>query len=248
MSDSLWPHELQHARPPCPRPTPGDNSNSCPLSQWCHSANSSSVVPFSSCPQSFPASGSFPMSQLFSWGGQRIGVLASASVLQLATKVHITFPPAHPPENRAHKPQRCCLAVNIHIPINLDCMSLWLTNPLWHLCPNILSYFINSSNYSVLFTQSCPTLCLSVHGISQAEILEWHTTSSSTTSSQSRDQTWVSSVSCIAGGFFTHCHLGSPHLIMVLTKRGTRATIWTAASSKSFQQMTLESGRFNLSQ
>ena len=61
---SLWPHELQHARPPCPSPTPGVYSNSCPLSRWCHSAISSSVVPFSSCPQPLPASGSFPMSQL----------------------------------------------------------------------------------------------------------------------------------------------------------------------------------------
>ena len=64
MSDSLWPHELQHARPPCPSPTPGVYSNSCPSSQWCHPAISFSVVPFSSCPQSLPASGSFPMSQL----------------------------------------------------------------------------------------------------------------------------------------------------------------------------------------
>ena len=64
MSDSLWPHESQHAKPPCPSPTPGVYSNSCPSSRWCHPANSSSVVPFSSCPQSLPASGSFPTSQL----------------------------------------------------------------------------------------------------------------------------------------------------------------------------------------
>ena len=69
LSNSLRPHELQHARPPCPSSTPGVHSNSCPSSQWCHPAISSSVVPFSSCPQSFPASGSFPMSQLFTWGG-----------------------------------------------------------------------------------------------------------------------------------------------------------------------------------
>ena len=86
MSDSLWPHELQHARPPCPSPTPGVYPNSCPLSRWCHPAISSSVVPFSSCPQSCPASGSFPMSQLFTWGGQSIGVSASASVLPVNTK------------------------------------------------------------------------------------------------------------------------------------------------------------------
>ena len=81
MSDSLWPHGLQHARPPCPSPTPGVYLNSCPLSQWCHPTISSSVIPFSSCPQSFPASGSFPMSQLFASGGQSIGVSPSASVL-----------------------------------------------------------------------------------------------------------------------------------------------------------------------
>ena len=70
-------------RPPCPSPTPGVHSNSCPLSQWCHPTIQSSVIPFSSCPQSFPASGSFPMSQLFASGGQRIGVSASASVLPM---------------------------------------------------------------------------------------------------------------------------------------------------------------------
>ena len=81
ISDSLWPHGLQHARPPCPSPTLGVYSNSCPLSQWCHPTISSSVVPFSSCLQSFPASVSFPMSQFFESGGQSIGVSDSASVL-----------------------------------------------------------------------------------------------------------------------------------------------------------------------
>ena len=81
MSDTLGPHESQHARPPCPSPTPGVHSNWCPWSQWCHPAISSSVIPFSSCPQSLSASGSFPMSQLFVWGSQRIGVSASGSVL-----------------------------------------------------------------------------------------------------------------------------------------------------------------------
>ena len=86
MSDSLRPHELQHARPPCPSPTPGVHSNSCPWSWWCYPAISSSVVPFSSCPQSFPASGSFPMSQLFAWGGQSTGVSALASFLPRNTQ------------------------------------------------------------------------------------------------------------------------------------------------------------------
>ena len=81
VSDSLRPRESQHARPPCPSPTPGVHSDSCPSSQWCHPAISSSVVPFSSCPQPLPASESFPMSQLFAWGGQSIGVSALASVL-----------------------------------------------------------------------------------------------------------------------------------------------------------------------
>ena len=81
VSDSLWPHELQHARPPFPSPTPRVHSNSRPSSQWCHPAISSSVVPFSSCSQSLPASESFPMSQLFTWGSQSTGVSASASVL-----------------------------------------------------------------------------------------------------------------------------------------------------------------------
>ena len=83
MSDSLQPHEPQHARPPVPSPTPGVQPNPCPLSQWCHPTVSSSVVPFSSCPQSFPESGSFPISQFFTSGGQTIGVSASASVLPM---------------------------------------------------------------------------------------------------------------------------------------------------------------------
>ena len=81
VSDSLWPHESQHARPPCPSPTPGVHPESRPSSQWCHPAISSSVVPFSSCPQSLPASESFPMSQLFTRGGQSTGVSALASFL-----------------------------------------------------------------------------------------------------------------------------------------------------------------------
>ena len=82
-SDSLWPHELEHTRPPCPSPTPRVYSNSFPLSQWCHPTISSSVIPFSACPQSFPASGSFQMSQLFTSGSQSIGVSALTSVFQM---------------------------------------------------------------------------------------------------------------------------------------------------------------------
>ena len=86
MSDSLQPHESQYVRPPCPSPTPAVYPNSCPLSQWCHRAISSSVIPFSSCLQSFPASGSFPISQLFPSGGQTIGASASTSVLPVNTQ------------------------------------------------------------------------------------------------------------------------------------------------------------------
>ena len=86
VSDSLQPHGLQHARPPCPSPTPGVYSNSCPLNRWCHPTISSSVIPFSSHLQSFPASGAFQMSQFFASGGQSIGASASASVLPMNTQ------------------------------------------------------------------------------------------------------------------------------------------------------------------
>ena len=86
MSDSLRPHELQHTRLPYPSPAPGVYWNSCPSSRWCHPAISSSVVPFSSCPHSLPASGSFPMTQFFVWGDQSTGVSASASVLPMNTQ------------------------------------------------------------------------------------------------------------------------------------------------------------------
>ena len=86
VSDSLWPHKSQYARPPCPSPTPRVHSDSRPLSQWCHPAISSSVFPFSSCPQSLPASKSFPKSQLFAWGGQSTGVSVLASFLPKNTQ------------------------------------------------------------------------------------------------------------------------------------------------------------------
>ena len=86
VSESLRPHESHHARPPCPSPTPRVYSNSCPSSRWCHPAISSSVTPFFSCPQPLPASGSFPTSQLFAWGGQSTGVSVSTSVLPMNTQ------------------------------------------------------------------------------------------------------------------------------------------------------------------
>ena len=83
VANSLQSHEPQHTRPPCPSSTPGVYPNPCPSRWWCHPTISSSVIPFSSCPQSFPASGSFQMSQLFAWGGQSVGVSASTSVLPM---------------------------------------------------------------------------------------------------------------------------------------------------------------------
>ena len=90
VSKSLWLHESQHTRPPCPSPAPGVYSNSCPLSRWCHPTISSSVIPFSSCPQSFPVSWSFPMNQFFTLGGQNIGDSGMASVLPM--KIQGWFP------------------------------------------------------------------------------------------------------------------------------------------------------------
>ena len=101
VSNSLWPHGLQHARLPCPSPTPRPCSNSCPLSQWRCPTISSSVVPFSSCLQSFPASGSFPMSQFFSSGGQSIGVSVSASVLPMNTQ---DWSPCSPRDSQESSP------------------------------------------------------------------------------------------------------------------------------------------------
>ena len=91
MSYSSWSHGLQHARPPCPSPTLGAYLNSCPSSQWCHPTFSSSFIPLSSCLQSFPASGSFPISQFFASGGQRIGASASASVLPVNIQGWFSF-------------------------------------------------------------------------------------------------------------------------------------------------------------
>ena len=101
MSDSLRPHESQHTRPPCPSPTPGVHSDSHPSSQWCHPAISSSFNPFSTCPQSLPASETFPMSQLFTWGGQSTGVSALASFLPKKSQV---WSPCSPRDSQESSP------------------------------------------------------------------------------------------------------------------------------------------------
>ena len=102
VSDSLRPHESQHARPPCPSPTPRVHSDSCPWSQWCHPAISSFFIPFSSCPQSLPESKSFPMSQLSTWGGQSTGASALASFLPKNTQ---GWSPSYHPNTKTR--QRC---------------------------------------------------------------------------------------------------------------------------------------------
>ena len=126
MSDSLRLHELQHSRPRCPSPTPGVHPNPCPLSRWCHPTISSSVVPFSSCLQSFPASGSLPMSQLFALGGQSIGFSASESVLLMNqfSSVAQSCPTLCDSMNRSMSG----LPVHQQLP---DVMSITQTHVLW---------------------------------------------------------------------------------------------------------------------
>ena len=124
MPNSLWTHELQHARPPCPSPTPGVYSNSRPSSQWCHPAISSSVVPFFSCPQCLLASESFPMSQLFTWGGQSTGVSALASLGEKNPKKHNI------------------LAHEINISVSINKISLELRNThLFRRCRRLFSHY-----------------------------------------------------------------------------------------------------------
>jgi len=170
VSDSLRPHELQHARPPCPSPSPGVHSNSHPSSQWCHPVISSSVIPFSSCPQSLPASESFPMSQLFAWGGQSTRVSALASFL--------------PKKSQGWSPSEWTGWTSLQSKIF---SSSWKGTlyPLGNHFPVFDEYWSDFCLYAAAtakLLQSCPTLCdpidgnppgSSVPGILQARILEW---------------------------------------------------------------------------
>ena len=124
--DPLRPHELQHSRPPCPSPTPGVYSNSCSLSRWCHPAIS--VVPFSSCPQSLPVSGSFPMSQLITWGGQSIGVSASALVLSMNTQ---DWSPCSPRDSQESSPTPQFKIINSSVLSFLHSPTLTSTHDHW---------------------------------------------------------------------------------------------------------------------
>ena len=141
MSDSSRPHESQHTRPPCPSPTPGVHSNSHPSSRWCHPAISSSVVPFSSCPQTLPASESFPMSQLFTWGGQSTGVSALASFLLKNTQgwslVGYPFSPrdsqesSPPPQKKKSSPTPQFKSINSSVLSFLHSPTLTSINDHW---------------------------------------------------------------------------------------------------------------------
>ena len=136
VSDSLRPHELHHARPPCPSPTPGVHSNSRPSSQWCHPAISSSVVPFSSCPQSLWESGSFPVSQLFTSGGKSIGVSASASVLPMNTQdwsplEWTGWSPCSPRDSQESSPTPQFKSINSLVPSFLYSQTLTSIHDYW---------------------------------------------------------------------------------------------------------------------
>ena len=153
MSNFLWSHGLQHTRPPYPSPTPGACSNSCLLSRWCHPTISSSVVPFSSRLQSFPASGSFPMSQFFSSGGQNIGISASASVLPVNIQDWFLWgltgwSPCSPRDSQKSLLQHHSLKFtdpHCSCPKSPKCLtSNWLKPGLWSLCSDHLLCFKSS--------------------------------------------------------------------------------------------------------
>ena len=133
VSDSLQPHEPQHARPPCPSPTPRVHPNPCPLCRWCHPTISFSVVPFSSCPQSFPASGSFLRSQFFASGGQSFGVSASTSVLPMNTQ---DWSPCSPRDSQESSPTPQFKSINssalsfLHSPTLTSIHDYWKNHSL----------------------------------------------------------------------------------------------------------------------
>ena len=148
VSDSLWPREPHHARPPCPSPTPRVYPNLCPLSRWCHPTISSSVVPFSSCPQSFPASGSFQMSQFFASGGQSIGVSASKSVLPMNTQ-----------DWSPYKWQVLWFPLMCHSETKMEISWIWptLLTANRHDCIKCAVSVVNSHNCSVRWRNSWET-------------------------------------------------------------------------------------------
>ena len=166
MSNSMRPQESQHARPPCPSPSPRFHSNSCPSSRWCHPAISSSVIPFSSCPQSLPASESFPMSQLFTWGGQSTGVSALASVLLKNTRTDIpqnglVESPCSPRDSQASSPTPRFKSINSSAGPSKFVRTGWSSHcAAWRILAQASVVLRQGMNHSLLFPPemicSCP--------------------------------------------------------------------------------------------
>ena len=195
MSNSLRPHESQNARPPCPSLMPRIHSYSHPSSPWCHPAISSSVVPFSSCPQSLPASRSFPMSQIFAWGGKSIGVAASASVLQMTTqdwsplgwagwRLDLLAVQGTLKSLLQHHGSKASI---------LRCSAFFTVQFSHPYMTTGKTIALTRQTFSEV-TQSRPTLCDPVDGILQARILEWVAFSFSRGSSRPSDWTQVSHI------------------------------------------------------
>ena len=188
MSYSLLPYGLRHARPPCPSPTPGACSNSCPLSRWCYPTISSSVIPFSSCLQYFLASRSFPVSQFFTSGGQGIGVSASASVHTM--NIQDWFPLGLTGCISLQSKGLSNLLQHHSSKASVPWCSAFFRWKMWSVCAcQVASIMCNSMD--------CSQPGFSVHGILQARTLEWVAMPSSRGPSLSRDQTCISYISCI---------------------------------------------------
>ena len=193
MSDSLWIHEPQHARPPCPSPTPGVHPNPCPLSWWCHPTISSSVIPFSSCPQSFPTSGSFQMSQLSASGGQSIGVSAKQLSI-IPSNEHpgmISFRMDWLDLLAVQGTLKSLLQHHSSFPTLAKYLRGWLLDYMVRVC------FILCTS-SLWPHGLCSPPDSSVHGIFQARMVEWVAISSSRGSSQ------PTRVSCIGRWILYH--------------------------------------------
>ena len=192
MSDSLQPHELRQTRPPCPSPNPGVHSNSRPSSWWCHPAISPSVVPFSSCPQSLPASGSFPMSQLFAWGGQSTGVSALASFLPKKSQGLMGIETIKLKELSEYS----SLSILVWVSESKWILTLLPSSSYYlrHIWKKKSESEVSQSYLTLCDPMNCSPPSSSVPGIFQARILEWGAISVSRRSSLPRDWTWVSCI------------------------------------------------------
>ena len=194
-SYSFRPHGLQHARPHCPSPTPRVYSNSCPLSQWCNPTISSSVVPFSSCPQSFPASGSFQMSQLFASGSQSIGVSSSTSALRMNIQdwSPLGWTGWFSLQSKGLSRVFSNTTVQKHQFFGAQ-LSLWSNSHILHGYWENHEEVKSLSRVRIYGPMDCILSGSSVHGILQAGVLEWVTISFSRRSSWPRHSSWVSHI------------------------------------------------------